>query len=410
MIDFISCETFLTDKQANNLLKKPSLQWKTTIDKETGEIERYSCEHKFMRFSIEYQKTFFAANGQKFKIRRETPVLRIRNSIHRFWHGGNNTDFMRRDLLEAFEYMKTKLGIDPSVLRRKSFEFGVNIETIEPPPSIFGTYLDYREKPFLPMKKRSGIEKLSGATGVECEASQFRIKAYDKGKQYGLDSNLYRFEVAVKKVQFIEKQGIKIEFLSDLAKLETLESLGNLLLKIHDNIRKKTPYNEEKVKELTAADRELLRVGDAPQYWEHLRIEKSRTKVWNTKKKYKELLNVTALKDIHGEMRESISRKWEQLLTGKMNKVTTFEKLSHNCKTEQNHPSKVSQKRDSFESKMNKVTTRFKGNIVHIETVSFENRVCVICGNDLMNRRPNVVTCSKTCRNKKFRAVPSVKQ
>lgn len=113
MIDFISCETFLTDKQANNLLKKPSLQWKITLCNDTGEIERYSCEHKFMRFSIEYQKTVCVANGQKFKIRQETPVLRVRNSIHRFWHGGNYTDFTRRDLLEAFEYMKTKLGIDP---------------------------------------------------------------------------------------------------------------------------------------------------------------------------------------------------------------------------------------------------------------------------------------------------------
>lgn len=260
------------------------------------------------------------------------------------------------------------------------------------------------------MKKRDDNERLFSATGVECEANQFRIKAYDKGKQYGLDSNLYRFEIAVKKVQFIEKQGIKIEFISDLAKLETLESLGKVLLKIHDNIRKKTPYNEEKVKELTAANRELLRLGETPQYWEHLKKEKSRTTVWNMKNKYKELQNVTALKDIHAEIRESISRKWEQLLTGKVNNITTFEKLSHNCKTEQNHPSNVSQKRDSFESKLNKVTTRFKGNIVHLETVSLQNRVCVICGNDLKNRRPNVVTCSKTCRNKKFRAVPPVKQ
>jgi hypothetical protein len=416
MIDYISCEALLSERQANDVLKKSPLQWKTTIDDETGELERKYCEYRGMRFSIEYLKTIITTDGQKIRIQQKDPILSVRNSIHTFWHGGNDNNFSRRDLLDAFEYMKTKLGIDPSVLQRKSFEFGVNIETTEPPPSIFNLYLDYRQKqPFTPMKRRSDIEYLKGAKGVECELSQFRIKAYDKGTQYGLDRYLYRFEIVVNKVQFLEKQGITpLSKLSDLGKLETLESLGNVLLNIYDRITKKTLVNDAKAKELTKADLEILRLGETPQYWKFLKETKGRTTVWKTQRRYKDLINLTAKKNIHAEIRTAISQKWQQLLTGlpigehvtdtgKMNKVTTFEK----CPEPVAVVNLALNKLDSFgtvsKDRMNEVTTSCKGNFVHsLNTVSNTNtRLCCVCGKDLSNRRPNTLTCSKKCRNKK---------
>lgn len=180
--------------------------------------------------------------------------LVIQNSIHNFFNAVcnsaiqlpvNHTDFDRSNMQEVSQLLSKTFNRPLSDFKLfGKFEYGVNIDTgvIKPFDIIerwqsytYGTTNDFhiiapnRGKPF---------QKTAFLT-------DYRIKAYDKGKQAELPKiNLLRFEIVltgVKKLrQLLKRSTITLQ---DLNNIETWKILYNNLVFIYDHIMKLPLWN-----------------------------------------------------------------------------------------------------------------------------------------------------------------------
>ena len=194
-----------------------------------------------------------------------------------------------------------ELGINWQHTTLTSFEFGVNITPSVPVSKVLEKYLEYSSNPFGKMKG-----------GVCSEASQYRIKAYDKGAQAQLAKELMRYEVHTKKMQFLKRKGVILQNPLDLNSEAIWQDLGQMLLGFHEKTKKTHSLRE---KEMTAKEIDFYFAGSSPKYWSmHRRRNKNTYKTkWRNfvtlQSKYMDL-------DIHAENHNKMREKIGQLIAG----------------------------------------------------------------------------------------------
>jgi len=375
MIDFISIE--VKNFSSWNLLDHPRLSWKTTVSNETGEVLNYYTEWNKLFFKI----TQF-----------DKPRLLIRNSLHIFSQGSNYQDYNFNELRSTLCFLQREIGFSLNGANVHALEIGVNIETPIPPKEIFKNYLQYKTTLFQPMRGKGKM------FGIECDMSQFKIKVYDKGKQYKLENNLMRFEVRVKKMQYLNRTyKIHLYSIQDLLNKDIFKDLERVLLSVYSSILK---LENLPIEVLKLRDRELLLSGRSQAYWTGWREFNRNT--YNSKlKRFNELQDQYKQDSVHDKVRELIVSKWRELLQPNLGKT------SHKVTILEGVPNQKSN--ISFHTKLplvHRVTLcetqidRLR-NLTTSQRVLFNQRKCVICEQDISHKRRDAKTCSKKCRNKK---------
>lgn len=232
--------------------------------------------------------------------------LTIDGSLHKNYFGGANYLPFHWDDLQK-EIIKLETGLQLSGhADLANLEIGLNIPFQFP---VF-TYLKqnlitYKGHPF----DRYNPDKNGLCLGYVCPLSQYAVKIYDKGKQFNLPDNLMRFELRYLKMQPLKERGIK--HLSDLTDFEKVNGLLSLLISAWENTVLFDSSINLNNPELKDRDRQLLKDGRRPGYWEHLKETKKRRFDYH-RKKYRELVTRYG-NGLHEKVREMIITGWENL-------------------------------------------------------------------------------------------------
>lgn len=224
---------------------KRILSFDTTFDEETGEVKRSTARYKTLTISVV----------------RDKYVL-IYGSLPKFYQGNNYEDFSFRDCVSALDLLCGILGLKKNEIRVHRLEFGINFH-IEDEPQFLGALLTYKNRPF----ETFSIGSLE-IQGKRCILSQYQVKVYNKGVQEFGDAamNFFRFELRVKRMQFISSNPVTFETLSD-RKFHL--HLRDALLRAWENIEVAEDQLLSRVN--NAADKGILENWFNPRYLEWLR-------------------------------------------------------------------------------------------------------------------------------------------
>jgi len=295
MFDFFNLEVPV--KYAENLFKNPNLNFEmgTSRDGIIKTTEQGSVKYKALFRCFEVIIWEHTINPIK---------IEIKGSFHKLYEGGTNyKDFSFNDFRSAINMLSHSFNIPPTELYIHSFEIGVNIN----PPIETKLLLE-------------GIKSLSGKKferetykdkGLlfRFDFSQYQVKIYDKGFQFMQNQPILRFELKVKKMDFIKNKRANITTLDNLISGDWNNYFKNLLLSYWDKviicpegmINANLIKNPRTYKNFTN--------GLNPDYWTKLS-----SKAYNRQfYAFKEVFRQFAPIDLYSEIKLRIRDKWEQL-------------------------------------------------------------------------------------------------
>lgn len=175
--------------------------------------------------------------------------VEIRVSLHKYWNQGvhNWNDFTRVDLWDTIHELCQWLQIAPAGAVLHNIEFGVNLQVPFSPPDLIRDLIAYKSYPF------GQVSVPNGGTYYQSRTTDYYVKCYDKGTQYGRPENLLRFEIKVKSMRYLHRAGVRT--LEDLMRAEKLTTLGGMLSEAWEAVltREVLPAAE-----LTTKEREVV--------------------------------------------------------------------------------------------------------------------------------------------------------
>lgn len=247
----------------------------------------------------------------------------ISGSLHKYYesvHTGKNENWNQYTLSKlAWTVARLNQIFDRNIKESeiRSFEFGVNLNVDFDPKKIIERYI---------VNYNGGMKSeinTYGDTGYFCEfrRRQYSIKIYDKGKQYKKQDKILRFEYKTKKMEPINKEGIRT--LGDLLCPKKLNSLKNILLRKFDGLLIVDRYSVND--EIKVRDRHFIEKGLEPFYWEDLKPKKEQYKCGSTDplyikkkdryqaqvKKYKKIIDKYGFNKYSKKIRRYIIETWD---------------------------------------------------------------------------------------------------
>jgi hypothetical protein len=308
----------------SKIKKNPLLKWyQNRVDIETGEVGNQTAD--FPQIDHYPQASDIIL---RFSITTKD-VLYIKGSLHRFKNfvqegtNHNFNDFSINDLITTIIDICNRFGINPYKCKVNPFEFGVNIISPIPPTEILRSIIDHNGTQFNQEFSKDKYFR-------ECSYGQYSVKAYDKGKQNNLDVEIFRFEIKVRKMEYLNKRFSKenlpkINTLSDLLHPPLFVTMGALL---NENWNDLLFYDYSiDFSELRLKDQVFLSQGQNPQNWEQWRQEGHRNTYLAKRHKFKSLIQKYGNQNIQHLIGNLISGKWENLSQVDneiMCKMTTF--------------------------------------------------------------------------------------
>lgn len=292
MIDFIKIYTPQKEKIEANI-KERYTDVICSMNYSTGEVV-YPC-----RFHLE-----------NLDVRITNTKAIIRNSIHKYYNmvfnqsANNYTDFHYNDFVKSLNNLKDKLGDDIYSYKLTNLEFGFNIEVPDSPELLL-------ERNFVMFNCDSfnQIETFRGKGYYkQYNRSEYYIKFYDKGKQFGLENNLMRVEIKVIESDLLKRLGIVN--LSDLRCLNKLKRLFEFFVKrIEETNIVDYPFGRN----IPKKDKDLLNAYKSPAFWSELKASKSSTTYHKTKNHFNKLLQKYNLLTIKEHILEALIMKFDFL-------------------------------------------------------------------------------------------------
>lgn len=204
---------------AEKWLNNAYLQFTARVNMRTGEIgNTLTAKYNGLLFTIKNDENGKVLNGF------------VSGSLHKYFNEGkhNANTFTFENLQNVVNDLRQKFGINPETAILKNLEFGVNINTPESVRVLLNSFVAYENRMFIPILNGNKL------TGWELKRQQYRIKIYDKGKQFNLSDKIMRIEYAVKKMEYLKKYGIKT--LQDCTDIGKLKPLGVLLVSFWDKV------------------------------------------------------------------------------------------------------------------------------------------------------------------------------
>ncbi|MBD0402920.1 hypothetical protein [Flammeovirga sp. EKP202] len=336
----------------------------------------------------------------------------IKGSLHKFWNDGeHNADtYTYQNYLDTLVKLQNELGVNPTFARLHNLEFGVNVSTPISAEKVLKGLIAYKNKGF------EGVTIDNKFYHASISNVQYKIKAYDKGKQKHkkedgktLNRKLLRLEYHYNKMEQINKMGIYT--LQDLADKEVFKSFGGRLLSVWgDAIFIDRSNNSMRLKEMTEAKRtrfySLLDVGK----WDNSTTKRQRTrhlKLW------RELMVNYCNSKVQKSIYENIESQLNEIVGENCPPNDHFLKLIkvQKMKSEktQKCPPNDTLCKGSFSdipptSKTANITPKSKenpkGKNCPPNDRNSDSKKCLCCGADISHKSKNAKYCSRACNNK----------
>jgi len=283
-------------------LNNELLDFPQSISEKTGEILN-------KKRTIEYKGLIITITPEN--------VVKISGSLHKYSNNGyhNHNDFTYSDLLNVIVDLWRLFSINPANVVLNNLEFGVNVEVPFNPNLFIDNLIHFKRTCFnvVTRNKQKYAESLK---------NRYILKIYNKGLQYGLETNILRYEIKVIRSEHLKQFDIK--HLHDILNLEKLDILKKDLVESFKDIVYWNPgINEDR---FPTKQKELLKNGKSLIYWNELYQAQRRT-YYNKLKSFRELVDQYGEFPFHS-IPDQINSKWDQLLnfsTKDLRKLTEFE-------------------------------------------------------------------------------------
>lgn len=352
MIDYCKIHSLAIDVE--NLLNNERLMFPLSNVATTGEM--------LNRWQVSQYK------GLTFKVK--SSIVRLEFSPHKYYEGGktNFCDFHLNNIQDVISEISATFDFEPEKSVLNFIEIGVNIRTDVDPNKLIDCFVCYLNKPFEQLKtKGKGYGRI-------CSKQQFDIKVYNKSLQNDLDYHLLRFEVKVKKMEFLKRYGIKSLTLADLTTQEFYADFKKMLLDVFKGI---LMFNPEITPDdfINQKDRELFIEGRYAKFWQDL----ERTKRHRQIKRFAELAGCNKIKN-----------ELQNLILEKCNELTTCNKIRVPKKLQQNNRFQLLNKNNNLQQN-NRFQESDKNNDLQRNNLSincYNVAYCSVTGLQIYNQRP----------------------
>lgn len=319
MVDYIVlCLSYLSKE----ILEAKGVKFydpKLRVDPESGEIITK------VKFNYKWEGEF---KNLKFLIDTKGKVF-LKGSLHKFWNNGehNHNDFTLTALIEVINELRSNFGIIPEKTTIHHVEIGLNINDLPFKTREINRNLLFHSGQGIPFEKFKYIRHLKDSDFKIAKRINYAIKSYDKAMHYGLNGQIYRFEIKYEKA--VNLNELKIYTLSDLINPAKLE-----LLKF-DFIKK---WNEVFLFDWTIRKDELkpkakskLKDWQRLNYWEELKALKesrNRNKFSTELKEYEKTVQGHS-DNVKATIAESLDKKWCKVTTGPIQKTKSKKVQGH---------------------------------------------------------------------------------
>ena len=164
-----------------------SLDWINEVSNKNGEVRKIH------------------ADISELKIEVKGNYIELSGSLHKYHEEGFNfSDFNYQYLIETVLQVCEILQINPFKCPVRNVEFGVNIIPPIPTKCLIRQLIGHKTMTFTRMDSYG-----NKSLGKTVKHQQYQIKCYNKSKQFGLDKDVFRYEIRVKKMRHLEKIEIK---------------------------------------------------------------------------------------------------------------------------------------------------------------------------------------------------------
>jgi hypothetical protein len=294
MIDNV--KLFVKDKHRleNHIMENNLMDLISKISIFTGEMMEYPKKGKDLNLDV------------GITLRSAT----ILGSIHKYKNllvgNGNQNydDFNFCQIQEVILGLITKYNIEKGT-QLTNLEFGFNLAVSKDPKTILDNNLLMNN-----YKAHNKHLKFSGTGDYkEFQLTDYRIKVYNKSKQYKLNTNILRVEIKIIKKRLLQQMGIYC--LEDLLDREPIEQLFQLFMNKFEGLNIIDDYDPETIPE---KDRNKLNEYTSSNYWIRVKENKSPKVISRLKKDFTNLLNKYELLVTKNEIRENLNSKFLELL------------------------------------------------------------------------------------------------
>ncbi len=316
MIDGLKLQCPISDFPAWK--RAANIKLSVPVDSDTGEIiERVKCfEGGYTRRTLTHSgnlETYRVRVKQVGKVSQSGEVttncyLTLDGSLHKNnFNGENYSPFGWDDLQAQISHVENSLCVSPEDVEILNLEFGVNVQL---PFPVFEylqqNLISYKGKQFNAYDPdRKGV-----CLGYHCELSQYSVKVYDKAKQFNLPENVMRFELRFRKMHKLNRLGIKI--LSDLKDRVKVNGLQAMLLDAWDDVLLYDDSINITSSVFRSKERELLRNGQNPKYWEQEKKRLSNAGFYKTRNQFEALIKMHGM-NWHEKIKGLIKTEWDTL-------------------------------------------------------------------------------------------------
>ena len=378
MFDYI--HTDIKDKTVSEILSNQLLDFNFLVSTSTGEINPMNRERKKSNFPIKSQQKA-DLNGMTISLTNDT-YINLEGSLHEFYHGNNYGNFTLGEVKMAIESICKTLDINSSLTPLHNLEFGVNILLPFPVATFLNSIYSFKgQRPERNSYSGKGLM-------IKFFFSQYELKLYDKGTQRGLDANILRVEIKVRRMQYLQAKGLHIRHLSDLLNESYHLELGGLLVSsISYLVIGESGLDKNK---MSCNEKRLYKECNNPLYWIEL---------WNTNPlkyrkrftRFKQIISKYGPLKIQSTALGLIVEKWQELTSTSSTEITGVKSNDTSAKNE------------LISTSSSNITLQVIGNK---QPLTIERR-CKSCGRDISHQHPRSVFCSekifgadgKKCRN-----------
>lgn len=261
MIDYT--KIYLLNIDIDRLLKLSILDFKSTISKNTGEINEnhFVAEYNHCKIIIkiikgenQLERKYVIFSGSIHKMWNEIKGIKSPNyKVNKPYKGFNGNQFTLNDLIEARVHLEKLFECNASQMLFKNVEFGINI-ILNFDPKFYLKGLLYHKNIFFDLSHRRN--------NAQAVHQWFVFKIYNKSFQYNMSENVLRVELKIMKM--IELRSLGINTFSDINQ-DSLQKVCQLLLNRFDEIM----HYDYTIKKSTLSQRERQLVDrySNPRYW-----------------------------------------------------------------------------------------------------------------------------------------------
>jgi hypothetical protein len=216
----------------------------------------------------------------------------------------NYDDFYFCELQEVILGLIEKYNIEKGT-SLTNLEFGFNIVVPMDPKIILENNILMNN-----YKAPNKDLKFSGSGDYkEFQLTDYRIKIYNKSKQYKLNTNILRVEIKIIKKRLLQQ--LEIYCLEDLLDKGTLEGLFQLFMDKFESLNIIDNFDLDTIPE---KDYDKLNKYTNPNFWIRIKTEKSPKVICRLKKDFTNLLNKYDLLENKNEIRKKLNSKFIKLL------------------------------------------------------------------------------------------------